>query len=116
MSGIHLGDMDMSDMVDVVHYFFETDATSISSGEQQEARDEMRTLIYRTFYNAEYKYGASKSKNSNLIPAENEDFEVEDLPAPFDPLQGAAKQYTPATSFDPDAANPFGSVLDAPLK
>jgi hypothetical protein len=107
----------MSDMVDVLHYFFETDSTSLVSGEQQEAQDSVRTAIYRTFYNTEYKYGTNKTKNNNLLPPEYDEFEdKESLPNAFDPLKGTTKSYTPSTSFDPELAKPFGSILDEPLK
>jgi hypothetical protein len=51
------------------------------------------------------------------LPPEYDEFEDEEsLPNAFDPLKSTTKSYTPSTSFDPELAKPFGSVLDEPLK
>jgi hypothetical protein len=107
--------MDMSDMVDVLHYFFEEDSTKITSAEQGEARDAVRTQLYSMFYNREYLYAGAASKR----PVEqfyDDPLDDDSIPAPFDPVAGPTKKYTPPTSFDPDSSAPFGGVLDAPLK
>jgi hypothetical protein len=107
----------MSDMLDVLHFFFEEDSTSMSSAEQVEARDSVRENLYSTLYKTTYKYSQSKSRavaNPEDLPFEDE----EPLPKPFDPLEvnKPPKPFKRATDFDPDSALPFGSVLDAPLK
>lgn len=103
-------------MLDVIHFFFEEDATNVSTAEQADARDSVRTSIYRTMYETEYKYASSRSKNdlSNLDEPFGDD---DDMPVPVDPFtkSNVVKPYVPATDFDPDAAKPFGRVLDAPL-
>lgn len=107
--------MDMSDMLDVLHYFFEDDSTKITSAEQGEARDSVRTQLYSMFYGREFLYASSVSKRPT---AEFYDDPLDDdtIPAPFDPAAGPTKRYTAPTSFDPDSPMPFGGALDAPLK
>lgn len=103
-------------MLDVLHYFFEEDALWSSTAEHAEAKDAVRSEVYATLYNTTYNYGASKSKQANFddLDAPLDDF---DIPQPVDPFErsNSVKPYTPATSFNPDAHKPFGSVLDAPL-
>lgn len=104
-------------MLDVLHYFFEEDAAKISTAEQGEARDAVRTQIYSALYDVDYKYSAQKTTK---MPSDFElplnDEEEERMPAPFDPAAGPTKRYTAPTSFDPDSPMPFGGALDAPLK
>jgi hypothetical protein len=106
----------MSDMLDVIHFFFEEDSTNVSTAEQAEAKNSIRVSIYRTMYNMEYKYGSDKSNNnfSNLDEPFGDD---DDMPVPVDPFSksNTIKPFVPATDFNPDAAKPFGRVLDAPL-
>ncbi len=99
MHGINLPEMDLSDMLDVIHYFYEEDL-NFSSHEQLQMTEKRRVHIYREMYQTEYKYQVSGSSDSVT---------------PFDPAAGEAKPYIPPTDFDPDSYSPFGSVLDAPI-
>jgi len=122
MNGIRLGEMESSDMLDVIHYLFEEDMAA-ASGEQAEARSNVRTILYKSFYEREYQYkldSSSKSKGSygsSSTYADGSPIEpMEDL-VPFDPLEQAkpTKPYVPPTEFNPDSVMPFGTTLDAPL-
>lgn len=116
-NGIHLSSLEASDMVDVIHYLFEEDMT-YSSGEEAEARSRMRRNIYQNMYKTTYKYGyeSPESKNKRIFDeAMAEPDLVEDL-KPFDPIKPETKAFMPASNFDPNAAQPFGLELDAPLR
>lgn len=114
MSGLRLGEMDSAEMLDVVHVIFEEDYTNASSGEQVDAKNKVRKVIYKEFYEKEYSYASSsKTDYSDLEPEENE-YDYSDV-VPFDPAKAATKPFVPSTDFNPDAALPFGKTLDAPL-
>jgi hypothetical protein len=98
--GLRLSSMDASDMIDVLHYFFEEDALAVSEI-HAETRSQIRKGIYGQLYGTPYAYSSDKSK-----PQRQEAWGVD---------SGDAKPYIPPTEFDPDAFNPFGSVLDAPI-
>lgn len=110
-------------MLDVIHYLFEEDMAA-ASGEQAEARSKVREILYRNFYEREYKYKTDSSSSSGggssfsgPTYADGSPIgEFDDL-EPFDPLQESkpTKPYMSPTTFDPDAALPFGKDLDAPL-
>lgn len=102
--------MDMADMLDVIHYYMETDF-NVSSAEQAEARDKARSIIYTSLYNKEYRFG-NKSKNAFSQTAANG---FEESFTPVDPENGPTKSYFPPTDFNPDSEKPFGDVLDSPL-
>ena len=103
-------------MLDVLHFFLEEDSTSMSTAEQAEAKDSIRKSIYGTMYKTEYKY-ASGNTNTGLSNLDEPFGDDDEIPTPIDPFakSNSVKPYTPATNFDPDAAKPFGSALDAPL-
>jgi hypothetical protein len=119
-------EMEVSDMLDVIHYFFEEDLR-FSSSEQAEAQSKMRTEMYRTMYDVEYKYpivtsSAQQGSRGGMTANLDLDLEHEDEESvtareikPFDPLKPPTKVYVPATSFDADSPTPFGKTLDAPL-
>jgi hypothetical protein len=100
--GLRLAEMELSDMVDVLHYLFEEDSR-FGTAEEAEALSSLRTALYSTMYNITYRYpvksSGSRSKSSNE----------------FSPSTEELKPYIPPTEFDPDSHNPFGSVLDAPI-
>jgi hypothetical protein len=120
MSGISLGELSASDMVDVLHYLFEEDMNYVSA-EQAEAKSKTRENLYSTMYNMTYKY-AYKSNNTN----KNEFIDPDTIPTedgptlddikPFNPKEQPTKAYVPPTDFNPGAANPFMGTLDAPMK
>jgi len=114
--------MDACDMLDVVHFFFESDLLS-ESAEFAEAKSKMRSSLYREMYETTYKYpvgDTGKSYNYSTASGEESVFSAgnaESTVAPFDPDKpdkGPTKPFVPATEFDPDTPNPFGGVLDPP--
>jgi len=118
-------EMEVSDMLDVIHYFFEDDL-SFTSGEQAEAQSKLRTELYRSMYLTEYKYPISSSGGNqgfrNNAP-DDFDFTPEDEASmaareikPFDPLKPPTKRFVPATNLDETSVKPFGSALDSPLE
>jgi uncharacterized protein (DUF2141 family) len=104
-------------MLDVLHYLFETDALP-SSAEAAEARDSIRHSIYGDLYNKEYKYGGKKTKTLTGDPEIDYPLDDSDIPVPVDPFERSqtTKPYVSPTSFDDASPNPFGGVLDAPLR
>ena len=106
----------MSDMLDVIHFFIEEDSTSMSTAEQVEAKNAVRTGLYRSMYDMEYKYASPKT-GTELNDFDAPFDENDDMPTPIDPFarSNTVKPYVPATDFDPDSTKPFGRVLDAPL-
>jgi len=113
--------MNASNMVDVLHYFFEEDMF-YSSAEQAEARDETRKKMYSQMYGMTYKYAGTKSRKpgSTTYGGEVYDFS-DDVPVtedikPFNPKKNPTKSFIPPTQMDPDSSRPFGIDLDAPLR
>ena len=107
-------------MLDLLHFYFEED-NNYSSEEQMKSRSKVRENIYRDLYNTEYKYAVEETRQAGTSGA-TANFDLgdplEDAAGdlkPFDPLAGPPKPYIPPTKFDPDAAKPFGNILDAPL-
>jgi hypothetical protein len=96
--GLNLGEMEMSQMLDVIHYLFEEDSR-YTTAEEAEALSEMRTALYGVLYGTTYNYRVKvdKSGNSSGMPG------------------NATKPYIPPTDFDADSPLPFGSLLDSPL-
>jgi hypothetical protein len=105
----------MSDMLDVLHYFFEEDALASSTAEHADAKDAVRENIYANMYETTYAYSSKKTKQTGFSEL---DYPLdEEAPTPIDPFakSNAVKPFTPATDFDPNSSKPFGRVLDAPL-
>lgn len=118
MSGIALGELECSDMLDVIHYILEEDLI-VASKEEADYRTHVRNTLYRDFYNREYAYGRSSSgvyASGNAIDLPLDD---EFNPKPFDPDSGPKpskpKPYIPPTKVNPDSVLPFGKNIDAPL-
>ena len=109
--------MPPSDMLDVFHFFFEEDSLSSGTAEHFEAKDSLRSTVYSSLYNVEYKYKANKTSTTDFSELDDPLDDFDEAPVPVDPFKksNAVKPYTPATTFDPEAAKPFGSILDAPL-
>jgi hypothetical protein len=103
--------MDMSDMLDVLHYYMEEDY-NISTVEQIDARANVRKVIYRNMYNREYLFPTSNGgRNTSTASGEFYDDSI----MPVDPMRGPTKSYVPPTDFNPESIKPFGDTLDAPL-
>jgi hypothetical protein len=101
-------------MLDVLHYFFEDDL-NFSTAEQAEAREHTRVTLYRDLYDTEYKYAVGKSSSTPEYEYADDD---EADAAMASGSVGARRErlpYVPPTDFNPDAARPFGRVLDGPL-
>jgi hypothetical protein len=113
VNGLQLASMEASDMLDVLHYFFEDDL-NYASAEQAEARDRTRINLYESLYNSSYKYTATRAER-NFNEVKDFDAPQEKMPEPFSPAS-KPKPYVAPTNFDPNAAKPFGSLLDAPFE
>lgn len=99
--GLRLAEMELSNMLDVVHFMFEEDSR-YSSSEEAESVSAMRAALYAQMYLTTYRYavhGPSRSNSANS----------------FEYSSNEIKPYIPPTEFDPDARSPFGTVLDAPI-
>ena len=107
--------MPASDMLDVIHYFFEDDL-NYSTAEQAEARDKTRDSIYQELYHSSYKYSRKTSNGAyEPSPADEVDTPEEKMPEPFNPAQ-RPKAYVEPTKVNADLQKPFGNVLDAPFQ
>jgi hypothetical protein len=91
---LNLAEMEAPDMLDVVHYFLDEDMR-YTSPEEIQLHEVVRKTLMVDLYERKYNYGNNKDAESNLSPD--------------------VKPYIPPTEVDPDAFNPFGQVLDAPL-
>jgi hypothetical protein len=100
--GLDLKEMEIADMLDVVHYLFEEDSR-YRSQEEAESVSAVRTQVYETLYGTTYRYKMSKSQTSNTNVGSTglSDSDI--------------KPYIPPTDFDPGSYKPFGSVLEAPI-
>ena len=113
--------MKASDMLDVLHYFFEDDM-NYASAEQADARDRTREIIYQDFYNHKYAYSNTQSGTGVNYSAGGQNFTVdlssdeqdEKIEA-FDPMKKPPKPFVPATQVNAASPKPFGSALDEPL-
>lgn len=112
VNGLKLAELDMSDMLDVMHFYMEEDFSQSSTAEQSEAKDKARELIYRSLYNQNYTL-ARKNKDYQTANSSGEFYEDEIVPV--DPLKEPTKSYVPATDFNPNSPKPFGDLLDAPI-
>ena len=86
----------------------------MSSGEQVEARDKMRSQIYAELYKTTYNYGAQSARATAAFDLDDP---LDESVTPVDPKQRAfsTKPYVPPTALDETSSKPFGNVLDAPL-
>jgi hypothetical protein len=122
MAGINLSELDASDMCDILHYLFEEDNIYVSE-EHMKSKVKLRESVYEGMYGQTYKYKGNTSTSYPASgprnPTQDFDFGPEDDLAdvkPFNPREQPTKPLIKATPFDPDAAKPFGRILDAPLK
>lgn len=108
-------ELDTPDLFDVIHYYFEEDATDSQSAEHAEAKDMLRTNLYENLYEKPYRF-ASQNKSSSLDSIDPP-MSDEEVPVPIDPFEKSksTKPYRPPTDFDSSLSNPFGKTLDAPL-
>jgi hypothetical protein len=111
VNGLRLEEMELSDMLDVIHYFYEEDL-NYATVEQAQMSDARRVTLFKQLYGIEYKYASEDVKNRTA--GNSFDFDLDD-PVPFDPANAKTKPFIPATQVDADSYNPFGSILDAPI-
>jgi hypothetical protein len=111
VNGLRLEEMELSDMLDVIHYFYEEDL-NYASVEQAQMTDARRVTLFKQLYNIDYKYASDEIKNRAAGNSSNFDFD--DL-TPFDPANAETKPFVPATSMDEFSSTPFGDILDAPI-
>ena len=111
MNGIKLLEMEASEMLDVIHYYFEEDSHYVSEI-QAETRNSLRESVYRDMYGRELRHlikfgNKSKSSESN---------DLDDELLPFNTNRDEIKPFIPATEFEDDSIDPFGGLLDTPLR
>ena len=87
--------MEASEMLDVIHYFFEEDYRFVSQ-EHAVISSRARKKLYKVLYDKKYAYGVEEDGES-----------AED--------STGVKPYIEPTEFDPDSSSPFGQTLDQPL-
>jgi hypothetical protein len=104
--------MDASDMLDVLHYYFEEDLR-YSNAEEADAVSSVRTSLYRTMYETEYRYKVSSKKAGKGSNSYASGTDFDDL-TPFDPETAETKPYVPPTQFDSSGVDSSG-ILDGPL-
>ena len=117
MNNLNLKEMEASDMLDVLHFFFEEDM-NYASGEQAEGRSRSREILYPDFYGYKYPYGGvstSSAANANGNIKNFDDYEEDDVVVPFDPLKAPTKSFVPPTPVNASMSKPFGEALDEPL-
>ncbi len=86
MDKLRLREMELSDLLDVLHFYYEKD--SISSSEQEiRVKDAVRKSVYSLLYNKEYMYSTTFDDEGSYD---------EDNYAP--PPEGTVKPYIPPTS------------------
>jgi hypothetical protein len=113
--------MNASDMLDVLHYFFEDDM-NYASAEHADAKDRSREIIYQDFYGHKYAYsntqaraGANYSASGQGIVKDFNAADEEEKIEAFDPMKKPPKPFVPATNVNASSPKPFGAVLDEPL-
>lgn len=117
--GMKIAEMEGTEMLDVIHYFFEDDLL-VSTSEEVEAKSTVRTTIYEDLYGVRFKYKltpSSKNYNAGGGKLPDDGFygaqEINEFDP--DPVKKVTKPYVPPTEFNPDSPMPFGRTLDAPL-
>jgi len=97
--------MPAQDMLDVIHYYFETD--SVGEKEMQDAKLSMRRTLYGQLYERTYTWGNSSSADA--------EFGTQQVASGSSSSELTHKPYVPPTPVNAASPKPFGTVLDAPL-
>jgi len=115
LNGINLKELEVSDMLDVIHYLFEQDAI-VTSEAEFDTKNSARDVIYQTVYGRDFAYSTKNSKNYSSS-SESYSSDPFDENGNYIPSKtNYVKPYVPPTNFDPDSENPFGGILrEAPL-
>jgi len=106
----------MEDMLDVIHYFFETD--TIGEKEMMDAKRDMRRMLYREFYDRTYTWGEGSITDDQWGQQASDDryYVGRSASASSTSTPGIThKPYIPPTPMNADAPLPFGKALNAPL-
>lgn len=74
--------MDMSDMLDVIHYMFEEDIVPAFVENPQEVKSKVRSSIYQTLYERPYKNTVSTSSSDEFS---EQSYETKPYIPPTDP-------------------------------
>lgn len=119
MQGIRLADLEASEMLDVLHYYFEEDFM-VTSEEQAIYKQRFRKHVYETLYETPYAYyDESYDKTSKELESGTDDSEPdepEELINPFNPREKKeTKAFIEPTLPMENLQKPFGDVLDMPL-
>lgn len=112
--GLRLSSMEASDMLDVAHYYLESDFKA-STPEEAEAHSRMREVIYDSMYSKKYKFAMTRKKSFDFDTDDHLMNPESDHPVPFDPATNQQKNYIPPTPVDEDSRAPFGEILDSPM-
>jgi hypothetical protein len=110
--------MEASDMLDVIHYYFEQDHR-YSTFEEASFKDQFRSSIFKNLYESEYAFGQS---NEDTPDYTNQDTDLDapleinqEVIEPFNPRAKSVKGFIQPTNLNENSAKPFGSILDEPL-
>jgi hypothetical protein len=97
--------METSDMLDVIHYFFEQD-NEYTSAELAHTRSGVRTRLYDIFYGTTYGYSYQERSGQDF----SDDDDFSDI-TPVDPMKNqTVKPFVPATD-----VSALGNILDGPV-
>lgn len=120
MHGLNLREMEVSDMLDVLHYMMEEDMLHHSNIMGGDAKDKVRVNIYELLYDRPYalsELAQAEARATSMGDTYGGDAS-EDAAAlvPLDPIKRSVitKSYIQPTDFDPTADRPFGELLDPP--
>ena len=104
-SGLRLEEQRVDDMLDMLHYLFESD--NLDEEEVAKAKVKMRRTIYKVLYMRPYTWHDSTEGYH--------EFGTQDANGDFGGSGLTHKPYIPPTPVNANSAKPFGAALDAPL-
>ena len=116
VNGVNLAGLEASDMLDVIHYFFEEDIRDLNK-EQIEYNNSVRDSIYKNLYEGKYKRVFAKTRSSNSYDFD-EELSAEEKPEPvkpFNPRSKKTKDYMAPSPVFNNPDKPFGNILEEPL-
>lgn len=103
------------DALDVIHVFFEDDLM-VSSKEEIDNKNRVRSMVYEKMYDKPYKYGVASTDQSYNYSTASDGYLGEEDDAIRDPVKPKTKSYIPPTDFSLDNKNPFGKTVEPPLE
>jgi hypothetical protein len=110
--------MEASDMLDVIHYYFEEDHR-YASFDEASFKDQFRSSVFKNLYKSEYEFGMSNDSTPDYTDAGTEiDDPLEmkqEVIEPFNPRAKSVKGFIEPTNLNENSTKPFGSILDEPL-